>query len=377
MSLKRPLVLSSGKIQQLQSGDTLDPACGPITGLTAGYVPYAMSSTVVANSGIFFSPAAMQVGIGTVSPTVYTMLDIVGIFPGIRQSIERTGGGVDFSIFMLSALNTTTGLRTQFGSIGAVGLLNSGTTPPTCTAMYFGADTDTSLSKYTIGLFPGQLTTFAGPTGIGLPHGYTASGLLHFDAQPWATYANDGSKPIILGTYGLNTSLLNVFCGTSYDLAICNPYSGGSNGGLHFLTGGSVLGSANERLTILKGGAVGVGVTAPTARLHLQAGSATASTAPLKLTSGVSLTTAEVGAVEFTTDNLYFTITTGAARKGVVLNDGSNLTSGAIPIASTNGRLIDGPTPLAGTKVYYVSDTSGGATTRKLTFTNGILTSET
>lgn len=34
-------------------------------------------------------------------------------------------------------------------------------------------------------------------------------------------------------------------------------------------------------------------------------------------------------------------------------------------------------TPLAGTKVYYVADTSGGATTRKLTFVNGILTSET
>ena len=34
-------------------------------------------------------------------------------------------------------------------------------------------------------------------------------------------------------------------------------------------------------------------------------------------------------------------------------------------------------TPLAGTKVYYVSDTSGGAVTRKLTFTDGILTSET
>jgi hypothetical protein len=34
-------------------------------------------------------------------------------------------------------------------------------------------------------------------------------------------------------------------------------------------------------------------------------------------------------------------------------------------------------TPLSGTKVYYVADTSGGATTRKLTFVNGILTSET
>jgi hypothetical protein len=32
---------------------------------------------------------------------------------------------------------------------------------------------------------------------------------------------------------------------------------------------------------------------------------------------------------------------------------------------------------LAGTKVYYVSDSSGGAVTRKLTFTAGILTAET
>lgn len=34
-------------------------------------------------------------------------------------------------------------------------------------------------------------------------------------------------------------------------------------------------------------------------------------------------------------------------------------------------------TGLAGTKVYYVSDSSGGAVTRKLTFVDGLLTSET
>ena len=33
--------------------------------------------------------------------------------------------------------------------------------------------------------------------------------------------------------------------------------------------------------------------------------------------------------------------------------------------------------PLAGTKVYYVADSSGGAVTRKLTFVGGILTAET
>lgn len=33
--------------------------------------------------------------------------------------------------------------------------------------------------------------------------------------------------------------------------------------------------------------------------------------------------------------------------------------------------------PLAGTKVYYTSDSSGGAVTRKLTFQDGVLVSET
>lgn len=55
----------------------------------------------------------------------------------------------------------------------------------------------------------------------------------------------------------------------------------------------------------------------------------------------------------------------------------SALTSGKYPKASTGGLIVDGPAPLAGTKVYYVSDTSGGTVNRKLTFTDGILTAET
>jgi hypothetical protein len=38
---------------------------------------------------------------------------------------------------------------------------------------------------------------------------------------------------------------------------------------------------------------------------------------------------------------LFFTITTGTARKAFVLDDGARLTSGKIPVATTNGRLID------------------------------------
>ena len=57
------------------------------------------------------------------------------------------------------------------------------------------------------------------------------------------------------------------------------------------------------------------------------------------------------------------------------------MTGGAMPPLSApmateayvNGKI---GTPLAGTKVYYVADSSGGAVTRKLTFVNGLLTSE-
>ena len=101
--------------------------------------------------------------------------------------------------------------------------------------------------------------------------------------------------------------------------------------------------TAGSNLLYLKdSGAVGVGTASPTAVLHLKAGTATASTAPLKFTTGTSLTAAEAGAVEFTTDDLFFTITTGTARKRLLMADPvGGLTSGRVPYAITNGRLTD------------------------------------
>ena len=74
--------------------------------------------------------------------------------------------------------------------------------------------------------------------------------------------------------------------------------------------------------------------------LTLGAGTATAGTAPLVMTSGTLLTTPIAGAVELLTDKWYGTITTGAARKEFTLNDAA-LTSGSFPVATTNGRLTD------------------------------------
>jgi hypothetical protein len=88
-------------------------------------------------------------------------------------------------------------------------------------------------------------------------------------------------------------------------------------------------------------GDVGIG-SSPTARLLLPAGTSTLWKAPLKFTNGTSLATPEAGAMEFTTDNLFFTITTGTARKRLLMaDDVGGLTTNRIPFATTNGRLTD------------------------------------
>jgi len=82
-------------------------------------------------------------------------------------------------------------------------------------------------------------------------------------------------------------------------------------------------------------GSIGVaGVTAPTARVHIRSGSATASTAPLKFTAGTNLTTPEAGAVEFDGSNYFATI--GATRY-------------IIPRVLTGSATLDFPNTPAGT----------------------------
>ncbi len=90
---------------------------------------------------------------------------------------------------------------------------------------------------------------------------------------------------------------------------------------LESFSGGGVISTNADPCTIqatalyindATGGPVGIGTITPTAHLHIIAGTATAETAPLKLTPGTLLTVPELGAVEFTDDgadgHLYITL---------------------------------------------------------------------
>lgn len=83
-------------------------------------------------------------------------------------------------------------------------------------------------------------------------------------------------------------------------------------------------------------GQFGIGLTTGIdAKLEIAAGSTTAGTAPIKLTSGALMTSPEVGAIEFLTDAFYGTITTGVARKQFAFTD-STITGNSANVSDTD-----------------------------------------
>jgi hypothetical protein len=72
----------------------------------------------------------------------------------------------------------------------------------------------------------------------------------------------------------------------------------------------------------------------------IRAGSAAAGSAPLKFASGALLSAPEAGAVEFNTDALYFTITTGTVRKKVALYDDNSGAAGDLYYRDASGNFV-------------------------------------
>jgi hypothetical protein len=79
----------------------------------------------------------------------------------------------------------------------------------------------------------------------------------------------------------------------------------------------SNVASGTDVLTIRSDGNIGISQLVPTAHLHISAGTATAGTAPLKLTSGTLNTLPEAGAMEF--DGTAYYLTVGTTRRRVSL----------------------------------------------------------
>jgi hypothetical protein len=144
-----------------------------------------------------------------------------------------------------------------------------------------------------------------------------------------------GSKADELGTTGSS----NIIIGFDIDPSANNASNELNIGGV--IQGTGMYGT----------GKIGINTT-PTARLHLPAGATGANTAPLKLTTGSLNTTAEAGAIEFLTDQIYFTQTQNALRKEIVLREATRVTTQFDKVNATLANVTGLTATLGAGKTY-------------------------
>ena len=104
---------------------------------------------------------------------------------------------------------------------------------------------------------------------------------------------------------------------------------------------------------------MGIGVTNPTARLQVAAGTASAGTAPIKLISGTNLTTAETGAFEYDGSELYFT-PSGRRETIAYLSDITGAVHNAVTLAGSLDYItIDGSQVITRNAIDLTTDVTG------------------
>jgi len=279
---------------------------GTATAFTAGSVVFAGASGIYSqdNANFFWDDTNNRLGIGTITPAA--TLEVSSNITQLRLSQTGTGNYYD-----LYRDNGNGHFILQGSQVGA----NHIYLAPTSGNVVVGGTTNP------VEIF--NIDVGNGTGGLSLIGGGSSRFTWKYDGAAAGITQNILAAQVLIDTVGH----VNISSRTN------NP------SGIKLFTNPGT--TSLERVTINSAGLVGIGQTTPTALLHLKAGTAAANTAPLKFATGTSLTTAEVGVVEFTTDDLFFTITTGTARKAFILDDGARLTSGKIPVATTNGRLVD------------------------------------
>lgn len=209
----------------------------------------SLSGTVNASSGV------IKIGSDIVFTKCDGTVNHTNVFLGKQAGNSTNTGGNNTAVGDGALLALTTGIFNSFyGSVS-------------------GAAVTTGGSNSGIGVAAlGNLTTGSSNTGLG--------------ASTLATVTT-GSKNVGIG---LQADVPNA--GSDGQLSIQNAIYGTGN-----TAGGSSVSTGN----------LGVFVKAPTARLHFAAGTATAGTAPIKLTAGTVLGTPEDGALEYDGTHLWFT----------------------------------------------------------------------
>lgn len=259
---------------------------GGISGLTTGRVPFATSSSTIGDSeSIFWDDATKELivdGMRIWSDDLINGKDNVFIGPGAGKL-------------------TVTGIDNQAFGPGALNHITSGD------------------GNVAIGLLAGSsITSGQGNVNIGFQTGNQQSTGDHNIFIGYTTGANylTGSGSVLIGNQLDAPSTT-----ASGQLSIQNAIYGTGNTGFS---------------SVVSSGKIGFYIAAPSARVHLPAGTATAGTAPLKINGGTLLSSPENYAIEVTSTHLYWTNGSGSR---VQIDGGGSLSDGNATTA--NGTAVD------------------------------------
>ena len=275
-------------------------------------------------------------------------------FIGKDAGLSNTTGSTNLFLGGYAGISNTTGFGNLFLGVGA-GYYNTAGFGN----LFLGSDAGVSNTTGGYNLYLGHSAGGAAGTesssiGLGYQTTVTASNQLVIgSADPngsiTAAYFGQGvtkTSPAgitLNATGGIGTNN----AGAPLTIAGGKGTGNAAGGSLIFQTSnagasGATLQSLTTKMTLLASGNFGVGMTTPTAVLHLKAGTATANTAPFKLTSGTVMTTPETGAVEYNGTNLLFT-RTGTTRESVMTALAVNTVTPTAP-DRTVSVVIDGTT---------------------------------
>jgi hypothetical protein len=296
---------------------------------------------------------------------------------GGQSSVGAVGetykGASNTAVGINALLNNTTG---NFNAVNGRDALRSNTAGNNNTASGSNA-----LYSNTTGNFNaanGSNALYSNTTG----NNNTASGR---DALRFNTTGSSNTASGLGALYSNTTGSNNTANGRDalYDLNITANNGSGNNTALGYNTGRGIVtgvnntilganvtglastlsnniiiadGAGNRRINVDASGNVGIIITSPTAKLHLPAGAATASTAPLKFdsTTPVLLTTAEIGAIEYDATRFYAT-PTATLRERIM----TGWNAGATLAASTTTTITDARAKT--TSTIFIQSTSAAA----------------
>jgi hypothetical protein len=279
---------------------------------------------------------------GSVSPSgnggafSVTTGSVVGTGYGgnISMATGTGSGGGNFTI--------TTGNGSQVGNVGGAFSVTTGNGTGFGGNISLTAGTGGTAGgnvKLTAGAPAGVIQLMGGNVGIGttvpnVPLQVNGWQPIHTGATI-ASFTNSSGSPlnILDENYGTGYGPTLFANGASLGLALM------ATGPVRVVAGGSAAANEVARFT---GAGVGIGTTAPTAKLQLAAGSAAAGTAPLKFTSGPLVSTPEDGAMEYNSGSgLWFTI--GPTRYVIPTNTAAGNYSNVTNISNSGGSITMAP----------------------------------